>query len=369
VTRLAELQSAQVGLTDVRVTHLGLGGGALGGFFETVSEDAAVGAVERAYELGVRYFDTAPLYGHGRSEERLGRALAGIKRDDFVLSTKVGVRIDPRRAGAPEIEARYADPFLLDGGYDFSYDGCLRSLEASMGRVGTDRIDIVYIHDPDEADSALPLSLRSGADHFGEAMDGAYRALDELRAQGVIGAVGVGLNGTEMLVRFAGAGSFDCFLLAGRYTLLQQNGLDDLLPLCVDQGISIVVGGVFNSGILATGTGAAAPKYDYREADPGTLARVRRIEALCGEHGISLTAAALQFPLAHEAVVSVIPGVRDAVEVEQDVDGAVAPIPVEFWSALADRGLVDRRAVERRLMPPAAGHSRPSMHATTAEEG
>jgi D-threo-aldose 1-dehydrogenase len=335
-----QLEERRIGRTSAHVTTLGLGGGALGGLYDPVAEDAAIETVRHAYELGVRYFDTAPLYGHGRSERRLGRALEGIDRSGYVLSTKVGVAIDPVQRDDDDLEVRYADPFLLDGTYDFSYDGALRSLEASLERIGTDRADIVYIHDPDEADSAVAPERRQGADHFDEVMDGAYRALHELREQGVIQAIGVGLNGTEMLARFARAGDFDCFLLAGRYTLLEQQGLDDLLPLCVERGISIVCGGVFNSGILVTGASVPGPKYNYEDADPDTLARVRAMEELCEAEGVALPAAALQFPLGHPAVATVIPGVRDPGEIERNVRAITSTIPDRLWDALRDRGLV-----------------------------
>jgi D-threo-aldose 1-dehydrogenase len=336
-----ELETRVIGRTSLHITCLGLGGGALGGLYEPVAADDAIEAVEQAYEHGIRYFDAAPLYGHGRSEERLGRGLAGVERSSFVLSTKVGMMIDPRPSTEPGAERRYADPFLLDGRFDFSYDACLRSLEASMRRLRTDRVDIVYIHDPDEGDSLAPPDRRTGKDHLAEAMDGAYRALDELRAQGVIGAIGVGLNGTSMLVRFAHAGDFDCFLLAGRYTLLEQNGLDDLLPLCVERGISVVVGGVFNSGILATGTSGSDPTYNYEPAGAETLARVAAIERACGEYGVPLAAAALQFPLAHPAVAAVLPGARSAGEVRGNVAAVNAQIPSGLWETMRMRALVN----------------------------
>jgi D-threo-aldose 1-dehydrogenase len=327
-----ELETRVIGRTSLHITCLGLGGGALGGLYEPVAADDAIEAVEQAYEHGIRYFDAAPLYGHGRSEERLGRGLAGIERSSFVLSTKVGMMIDPRPSTEPGAERRYADPFLLDGRFDFSYDACLRSLEASMRRLRTDRVDIVYIHDPDEGDSLAPPDRRTGKDHLAEAMDGAYRALDELRAQGV---------GTSMLVRFAHAGDFDCFLLAGRYTLLEQNGLDDLLPLCVERGISVVVGGVFNSGILATGTSGSDPTYNYEPAGAETLARVAAIERACGEYGVPLAAAALQFPLAHPAVAAVLPGARSAGEVRGNVAAVNAQIPSGLWETMRMRALVN----------------------------
>jgi D-threo-aldose 1-dehydrogenase len=320
--------------------------------YEPVPTAAAVATVERAHELGIRHFDTAPLYGHGHGERCIGRALAGIDRSSIVLATKVGVVLDPERSPAAEPERHHADPFAVYGRYDFGYDACLASLEASMERLGTDRIDIVYVHDPDEADSLLPPARRSGADHFAEVMDGAYRALHELRDQGVIGAIGVGLNGTELLIRFASAGDFDCFLLAGRYTLLEQNGLDDLLPLCDERGISIVAGAVFNSGILATGTAVPAPTYNYEPADAATIERVAAIEAVCREHDVPLAAAALQFPLAAPAVVAVIPGMRSAAEVEENVQRMACAIPPAFWQALKDKQLLAPGA----CLPPRRTH-------------
>lgn len=326
------------------VSALGLGGGALGGLYASVDRSDAHAAVRTAYDGGVRYFDTAPLYGHGRSELRLGEALLGLPRDGYVLATKVGIVIEPTGDASPEAEQRYADPWLLEGRYDFGYDACLRSLEGSLERLGVDRIDVVNIHDPDEGDSALPPADRRGVDHHAAVMDGAYRALHELRDQGVIGAIGVGMNGTDPLLRFAEAGDFDTFLLAGRYTLLAQDGLDDLLPLCVERGIGLVVGGVFNSGILASGTDVAEPMHDYGPAAPAVIERVRRLEAACADHGVPLAAAALQFPLRHPAVACVIPGMRSADEARANLASATHPIPEAFWDDLADRGLVDQRA-------------------------
>lgn len=336
------LQRRRIGRTDVEVTCLGLGGGALGGLYDAVGVADAVGAVERAYDVGVRYFDTAPMYGHGRSEERIGQALAGVDRESYVLSCKAGIVIEPTRTGnAPSVLEHYADPYLLEGHFDFSYDGAMRSLEGSLKRLGTDRIDIVYIHDPDEGDSTLPLDQRSGVDHFDGVMGGIYRALHELREQGVIRAIGVGLNGTEMLTRFANAGDFDVFLLAGRYTLLEQHGLDDLFPVCREKGISLVIGGVFNSGILATGAADPRATYNYFEADPDVLARVRALEDACGRHDIPLPAAALQYPLGDDVVAAVIPGVRAASEVDRNVANISRAIPSDLWEHLRAAGLVD----------------------------
>lgn len=347
----APLPTRRLARAGLEVTTLGLGGGALGGLYEPVAAEQAHAAVAAAWERGIRFFDTAPLYGHGRSERRLGAALRGVPRASYVLATKVGVVIEPDERDAAAAARRYADPWVLDGRYDFGYDACLRSLEASMERLGVDRVDLVNVHDPDEGDSALPPAQRRGVDHLPEVMDGAYRALHELRAQGVVRAIGVGMNGVEPLAAFARAGEFDCFLLAGRYTLLEQGGLDELLPLCRARGIAIVVGGVFNSGILASGAGVATPRYDYAPADAATLARVRAIEALAADHGVTLAAAALQFPLGHPAVATAIPGMRSVAEVDANVAAARQQIPPAFWRALRDERLVDARAP----LPQAAG--------------
>ncbi len=338
------LPRRRIGATEIEVTCLGLGGGALGGLYDVVEPEDAIATVRRAYDQGVRYFDTAPLYGHGRSEERIGRALEGVDRDSYVLSCKVGVAIAPTGGGTPEDERRYADPFLLEGGYDFSYDGAMRSLEASLKRLRTDRLDLVYVHDPDEADSCLPESERRDVDHLSTVMEGSYRALHELREQGVVGAIGIGLNGVEMLTRFARAGDFDAFLLAGRYTLLEQHGLDELFPICRERQISLVVGGVFNSGILATGASDPDATYNYVKADPDALERVRALEAVCDRHGVRLPAAALQYPLGDPVVAAVIPGVRSVGEVDGNLRDITQPIPASLWEEMRDAGLVDRRA-------------------------
>jgi D-threo-aldose 1-dehydrogenase len=330
--------------SGLEITSLGFGGGALGGMYEPVDEAGAEEAVRAAYDAGISYFDTAPLYGHGRSESRLGRALAGVPRGSYVLATKVGIMITPDETDPRYAERVYADPWVIHGAYDFSYDACLRSLEDSMRRLRVDRVDVVNIHDPDEGDSAMPVGQRRGVTHFPTVMDGAYRALHDLRSEGVIGAIGVGMNGVEPLLQFARAGDFDCFLLAGRYTLLEQNGLDEFLPVCAERDIGVVVGGVFNSGILATGPSARRVWHNYVAADEGVIQRVGVIEAVCARHGVPLPAAALQFPLAHPAVATVIPGMRSAAEVAANLAAATVPIPESLWQDLRDQGIIDFRA-------------------------
>jgi D-threo-aldose 1-dehydrogenase len=325
-------EEVPLGGTGLTVTRVGLGTAALGGLYEVVADGAARATIDRAWALGLRFFDTAPLYGHGLSEARLGAALAGRTRSEFVLATKVGRLL---RAGAPP------DDSQLSGGlerwpgvppvnpvFDFSYDGVLRSVEESLERLGLDRVDVLHIHDPD--------------DHYEEALDGAYRALDRLRGEGTIAAVGAGMNQCELLVRFARDAEFDCFLLAGRYTLLDQSALAELLPLCLERGVAVVLGGVLNSGILADPRPGGT--YDYGLAPPEVVERARRLDAVCRRHGVPLKAAALQFPLAHPAVTSVLVGARSVAELEEDLALLRLELPAELWRELRGEGLLRKDA-------------------------
>ena len=321
------LELRAIGGTALRVTALGLGGAAIGGLYAPVPREEAMETVQRGYQLGLRYFDTAPLYGRGKSEEAMGQALAAFPRESYALSTKVGRLLVPA-----EGEARdeiYVDLPPVEVTFDFSRDGVLRSLEESLQRLGTDRVDLLYIHDPDE--------------HYRQALEEAMPTLVDLRSQGVIAAVGVGMNQWEALARFAREGDFDCFLLAGRYTLLDQSALPELLPLCQERGISIVVGGPYNSGILASDLSPGAT-FNYEPAPPGVLDRARRIKAVCDRHGTPLKAAALQFVLAHPTVASVIPGARRPEEVEENLRMASHPIPGELWQELREEGLIPTEA-------------------------
>lgn len=322
------LKKVRLGKTGLEVTRLGMGGAPLGGLYKDVPEETAADTVERALALGIRFFDTAPLYGHGKSELRMGRALAGQNRDTFVLSTKVGRLFVPEDAA--KVESPWFDnPSPLMPYFDFTYDGVMRSYEESRKRLKLERIDILYIHDPD--------------DHFDEAMRGAYRALDELRRAGAVRCIGAGMNQAEMLVRFAKEADLDCFLLAGRYTLIDHTGLKELLPLCAKKAISIVIGGPYNSGILATGARPGA-KFDYHQPSPDLLEKVRQIEEICGRHSIPLKAAALQFPLAYPAVAAIIPGARSVAEVDENFRLVGFPIPQEFWAELRDKSLLPEDA-------------------------
>jgi D-threo-aldose 1-dehydrogenase len=320
------------------VTALGLGGAALGNLYAAVDEGDAAATVAAALGEGIRYLDTAPAYGYGLSEARIGRALASSDSADVVLATKVGWRLESVTGEEPEWGI-WAEAPALKAVMDFSAEAVRASLEGSLRRLGVDRVDILWIHDPDEAASAGGRDPDAPS-HFREAMENAYPVLDRMRADGRVGAIGVGISQWEMLFEFAEAGDFDAFLLANRYTLLEQEPLQRLFPLCERRRISIVIGGAFNSGILATGAVAGA-RYDYQPAAADVLARVRRLEAVCARHRVPLPAAALQFPLAHPTVASLIFGARSPAEVEENCRLASLAIPAGFWAELKAEGLLD----------------------------
>ena len=318
------LDTTEIGNTGLRVTRLGIGGAPIGSLFRTVSDDDAVATVRRGLELGLNYIDTAPLYGHGVSETRLGRVLQGIPRDSFILSTKVGRVLKP-------VDVRPSSPHFqslpkMEPVFDYSRDGILRSLEESLKRLNLDRIDIAYIHDAD--------------DHWDQAIGEAYPTLADLRSQGVVQAIGVGMNQWEMEARFAREGDFDCFLLAGRYTLLDQSSLAELMPVCLERNVSLVLGGPYNSGILASDLGPQST-YDYEVAPPEIIGRARKIKAVCDRHNVPLKAAALQFGLLHPVVAATIPGPRSVTEVEENFRMASHPIPADLWAELKHEGLID----------------------------
>ena len=307
------------------MTRLGFGTAPLGGLFQALADDDAHRVVEAAWSAGIRFFDTAPQYGNGLAEQRLGAVLGTKPRDQFVLATKVGRLL---RAGAPPESENFPGAPPFNPVYDFSYDGVMRSVEESVARLGIDRIDILHIHDPDE--------------HFAEALAGAYPALDRLRSEGTIKAVGAGMNQDEMLARFAREANFDCFLLAGRYTVLDQVGLKELLPLCVERGIAIIAGGVFNSGILADPR--PGTHYNYQIAPDELVQRAARIKAVCERHGVSQKAVAIQFPLGHPAVQTVLTGCRSVDELTENIDAFQASIPPAVWEDLKAEGLVTPEA-------------------------
>jgi D-threo-aldose 1-dehydrogenase len=305
----------------------GFGGAATGNLYRAVTDDDAAGAIAAAWAEGVRWFDTAPHYGLGLSERRLGEALAGVPRDEFVLSTKVGRLLVPDPGGASRRDDEGFDvPADSRRVRDYSRDGVLRSLDASLARLGTDRIDVVLVHDPD--------------DYYRQALDEALPALLDLRAQGVIRAVGVGMNQWRLPARFVEHSDLDVVLLAGRYTLLDSSAADVLLPACRERGVAVIAAGVFNSGILATDRPSAGARYDYRPAGSESVARATRIAQVCERHGCVLPRAALWFPLRHAAVTTLCVGARSAEEVRRNAALLRDPVPEDLWRDLAEEGLL-----------------------------
>jgi D-threo-aldose 1-dehydrogenase len=335
------LKRRKIGTTNLQVTELGLGGAPMGGFRATISDAEAIKLTDAAYEGGVRYFDTSPFYGYGRSELRMGAALREKPRQDYVLSTKVGRVMHAMKPGETK-PAQFRENGLPGFApvFDYSYDGVMRSLEHSHLRLGLARIDIALIHDVDFWTIKDRAVLE---ERFKTVMDSGFKALDELRKAGMIGAIGVGINESDTSLRFIQAGNFDCMLLAGRYTLLEQGGLEAFLPECVKRNVSVILGGPYNSGILTGGVKPGAT-HDYVAAPAQLIEKAQKIEAVCQRHGVELGAAAMQFPLFHPAVCSVIPGALAAAEVQQNIARLSAKIPVELWSELKRERLLDPTA-------------------------
>jgi D-threo-aldose 1-dehydrogenase len=319
-------QPLTLGRTALSVTRLGLGTAPLAGLYRAVPEEEALAVIEGAWEAGLRFFDTAPLYGHGLAEQRVGKVLGRKPREEFTFATKVGRLL--RADAPPEPGQAFVGTPPVNPVFDFSYDGVMRSVEESRNRLGIERLDILHIHDPD--------------DHYREALAGAYRALDELRRAGVIGAVGAGMNQSEMLTRFAQEGDFDCFLLAGRYTLLEQGALDELLPTCLERGVAVIAGGVFNSGIL--GDPKPGTHYNYQPAPPELIERAERIREVCDRHQVPLRAAAIQFPLGHPAVETVVVGCRSVAQLLDSIAMFEAAIPAALWDELKSEALLPEEA-------------------------
>jgi D-threo-aldose 1-dehydrogenase len=316
------------------LTRLGMGCAPIGGLYHATSGDAARAAVDAAWDIGLRYFDTAPYYGFTLSEHRLGAALRARPRGDYVVSTKVG-RVMKPDAGVRAGECGWAEPLPFRPHYDYSYDGILRSHEDSLQRLGMDRVDILFVHDI----GSVTHGERHG--HYWRQLTsgGGFRALRELRGEGRVRAIGLGVNEWEVAYAAMQECELDCTLLAGRYTLLEQGALTPFLDACERHGNAIVIGGPFNSGVLV-GNG----KFDYADAPAHVVDRVNAIAAACREYGVPLPAAALQFPMAHPAVVSCIPGARDVAQLRQNAAWFEYPIPPALWQAFKRDGLLDERA-------------------------
>ena len=334
---VSALPRRQLGRTGLSVSILGFGTAPLGDLFVRIPDEVAVATVERAFALGINLLDTSPLYGRGLAEHRCGTALRRVERQDIVLCTKVGRWMDPFQV--PDDASGFVGGQPHRAVFDYSYDGTMRSVEQSLLRLGTDHLDLLLIHDVD----VWTHGRDAIEQRFREAMEGAYVALDRLRREGVVAGIGVGVNEADMCVRFAKAGSFDTMLLAGRYSLLEQPALAEFLPLAQQQGIGVMLGGVFNSGILATGAVDGA-KYNYRDAPPEILSRVARIERVCAAHNTALPTAALHFALGHPAVASLVLGGQTPEEVERNVAALSSKVPAALWRDLKAEHLLDAAA-------------------------
>jgi D-threo-aldose 1-dehydrogenase len=325
----------ELGQTGVAVTQLGLGGASYGSLFHVVSERDALDAVEAAWAAGVRYFDTAPWYGRGLSELRTGAGLRYRPRDEFVLSTKLGRWLKAQAPGSTRSLGPWVAPLPFDVVFDYTYDGIMRAYEQSQLRLGLTRYDLAVIHDLD----SWYHGTDTGAAYFAQLVSSGWRAIEELRAGGLIRGVGAGINVLGLIPRFLDTVELDFFLVAMPYTLLRQDLLEGEMQSCVERSIGLVIGAPFQSGILATG--ARQPgNVDYAPPSPEVLDRVARIEAVCERHGVPLAAAALQFPLGHPSVASVIPGARSAAHVERNATAFRHPIPADLWAELKAEGLL-----------------------------
>ncbi|MGF6757835.1 aldo/keto reductase [Paraburkholderia sp. GAS42] len=330
-------QRRGIGRRDLKVTGLGLGTAPLGGLYRDLSDEEAQATIDAAWDAGVRYFDTAPHYGHTKAEHRLGHALRNYPRSEYVLSTKAGRRFVPRTHPYDGSEG-WQNPLPFEAIYDYTHDGILRSFEDSQHRLGMVDIDILLVHD---------IGRYTHGDrnvHYWKQLTegGGFKALDELRASGAVKALGLGVNEGAVILEVMAEFDIDCALLAGRYTLLEQDTLNDLLPACEARHVSILLGGAFNSGILARGVQGDL-KYNYGNAPQDVIDRVARLEAICRVHGAPLAAAALQFPYAHPAVATVLTGARSAAELRENVASFERELPLALWKALRE-GLLDSRA-------------------------
>ncbi len=326
---MAAFEKRSLGRTAVEVTALGLGSATLGGHRVLVAPEEGDRVVRAAWKAGVRYFDTAPFYGFGKAERCVGDALRAMPRGEWVLSSKVGRLLRPRPDAAPPDGFQHPLPF--EPVFDYSYDGVMRSFEDSLLRLGLSRIDVLFAHDIGSRQHGAAAHARV----IRKFHSGGYRALEELRRSGAVRAIGVGVNEAAVLIEVMEWGDWDVFLLAGRYTLLEQAPIEDLLPRCLGAGISVVIGAPLNTGALA-----GRDSWNYRPVPAEIVERMAAIKAVCDRHAVPLMAAALQFPLAHPAVAAIIPGPRNAAEFETNLRLLQHPIPPALWSDLRGGGLL-----------------------------
>ncbi|TMS00602.1 aldo/keto reductase [Nonomuraea basaltis] len=322
------MRTDRLGRGAIEVTELGFGGGPLGGLFEPLDDDTAAGALAAAWDAGIRYFDTSPHYGIGHSERRIGEFLRTKPRAEFTLSTKVGRLLVPQEA-AGRMDESFQVPATHRRVWDFSRDGVRRSVEDSLARMGVDRIDMLFLHDAEQ--------------HFEAALRDGYPALAELRAEGVVGAVGAGMYDNVKLTRLVAETDVDVVMLSGRYTLLDQRALDDLLPACAERGVSLLAASIFNSGLLATPRPAPGARFDYEPASAELLKRAHRIADVCEAHGVTLPQAAMAFPLRHPVVAGIVVGMRSSEEARRNAESFEAEIPELLWAGLRAEGLLDER--------------------------
>ncbi|MBS7697249.1 MULTISPECIES: aldo/keto reductase [unclassified Chelatococcus] len=344
----AAIARRQLGGTDLEVPVLGFGTAPLGDLYQRLDEDAALATITAAIEGGIRLFDSSPLYGSGLAEHRLGTGLRRLPRDQVIVSTKVGRVMDPWRPSSAPVSSGAAKDVAAPGfagglphraQFDYSYDGTLRSLEQSLLRLGTDHVEIALVHDIDVWTHG-PEAIEG---RVAEVMAGAYPALRRLRDEGVVRAIGIGVNEADMCERFVRMADLDCVLLAGRYSLLEQPALESFLPLALERKVGVMLGGVFNSGILATGAVPGA-RYNYKPAPQPIMERVAAIEAVCSAYGVPLAKAAMQFALGHPAVATLILGGVAPDEVRANIAAFSTPVPAALWADLKEKGLLQAQA-------------------------
>jgi len=328
------MKKNRLGNTELYVTALSLGGASLGGLYEPSTVEEASNVISASWDLGIRYFDTAPEYGNGLSERRMGDALRNYPRDEYVLSTKVGDFLYAQHDQLPP-ESKFVGQLPFHLKYDYSYDAIMRTFEDSLQRLGLNRVDIIFVHDLDP----IIHSEKEFKKHFQIYIESGYKALDDLRSQGVIQAIGLGVKQWEVCANAMKYGDYECFMLQGNFTLLEQPAVTTFLPLCLQKKISILLAGPFASGILATGP-IKGTHFHHHEADDAIIKKVKLIQQICAVHNVPLQAAAIQFPLLHPAIASVVVGTRSKERMQKNVDYFNYPIPDSLWEDLKKQGII-----------------------------